>query len=113
MIKKCYEALSEGGIIFITTPNTSSFGHRIFKGNWRGLEPPRHIFIFSPASIRKILEDAGFKTKIHTSCSKRILHMFEESCSENRKAKIAYITERVSNLFLRKIGEEIIARGKK
>src|SRR6185312_16023367 len=43
--------------------NAKSFGHQYFKSNWRGLEPPRHLHLFSPQAAEKTAEKAGF-----TSC---------------------------------------------
>ena len=59
-LKACYDLLRPGGQIIITTPNPASLGHRLFKSNWRGLEPPRHIHLFCPASARLCIEKAGF-----------------------------------------------------
>jgi 2-polyprenyl-3-methyl-5-hydroxy-6-metoxy-1,4-benzoquinol methylase len=113
MIKKCYEALSEGGIIFITTPNTSSFGHKIFKGNWIGLDPPRHIFIFSRHSLQILFERAGFKiSKIYT---RPLYFMFEKSLKEKdiKKAKLFFDIEKIFKLFNSDLGEETILIGRK
>ena len=52
--------LSKNGYIWIDTPNIDSEGHRIYGRNWRGLEPPRHLVLFSYNSLRKALIDAGF-----------------------------------------------------
>lgn len=51
--------LKEGGNIIIATPNIDSLGHLIFQSRWRGLEVPRHRFIFSSKSLRVILEKSG------------------------------------------------------
>ena len=53
--------LRSGGRIIIHTPNLASLGHRWFRAHWRGLEPPRHLFLFSPQALQKIAETAGFK----------------------------------------------------
>jgi len=110
IIKKCYDALSQGGILLISTPNTSSLGHKIFKRNWRGLEPPRHIFLFSPRLLQNLLQANGFKVKVNTNILKRIL---EESCKKSSEATMAYTTEKLLNLFLGNLGEEIIVMGRK
>lgn len=53
--------LKPGGKITIVTPNAQSLGHKKFRENWRGLEPPRHIQIFSVTSLIAIASKAGFK----------------------------------------------------
>jgi predicted SAM-dependent methyltransferase len=62
VLKSCFELLRPGGVLWLETPNICSFGHETFGRNWRGLEPPRHLVIFSPASMRGALEVAGFST---------------------------------------------------
>lgn len=61
-LRECARILKPGGKLVLFTPNGSSLGHRIFKDNWRGLEPPRHLHIFSIESIRKALHSAGFES---------------------------------------------------
>ena len=60
LLRKCYNLLNKRGYIWIDTPNIDSEGHRIYGRNWRGLEPPRHLVLFSYNSLRKALMDAGF-----------------------------------------------------
>ena len=60
-LAECLRILKPGGTLVLFTPNALSLGHRIFKQDWRGLEPPRHLNIFSTRSMRPLLELAGFK----------------------------------------------------
>lgn len=61
-VAECARILKPGGKMVVATPNNSSLGHRFFRQNWRGLEPPRHLHIFSPESLRRTLGLAGFQT---------------------------------------------------
>lgn len=56
----CHETLCVGGQIVITTPNANSLAHRLYKQAWRGLEFPRHLFVFTPKSLCLLVEKAGF-----------------------------------------------------
>ena len=68
LLRECYPILKPGGYLVVVTPNGESWGHRIFKNNWRGLEPPRHLHIFIIQSLRHLAEKAGFlKLKISTT----------------------------------------------
>jgi 2-polyprenyl-3-methyl-5-hydroxy-6-metoxy-1,4-benzoquinol methylase len=60
-ILECARILKPDGKLVIFTPNISSLGHKVFRQNWRGLEPPRHLHLFSMQSLRSLLERSGFK----------------------------------------------------
>jgi hypothetical protein len=45
----------------MVTPNTESLGHREFGPDWRGLEVPRHLHLFSPATLTGFARKAGFR----------------------------------------------------
>jgi 2-polyprenyl-3-methyl-5-hydroxy-6-metoxy-1,4-benzoquinol methylase len=60
-LSECARLLKSDGKLIIATPNGASLSHRMFGANWRGLEPPRHLHVFSPASLRRMLEKAGFE----------------------------------------------------
>lgn len=47
----CFKLLKPGGKLYIQTPNLNSLGHLAFKEYWRGLEIPRHIYIYSNYSV--------------------------------------------------------------
>jgi 2-polyprenyl-3-methyl-5-hydroxy-6-metoxy-1,4-benzoquinol methylase len=60
-LAECLRILKPGGILVVLTPNASSFSHGLFKQDWRGLEPPRHLHIFSNQSLAILAARAGFK----------------------------------------------------
>ena len=47
------EILKPGGHLVISFPNIDSFQSRFFKGNWFHLDPPRHLFFFTPDDFKK------------------------------------------------------------
>ena len=58
---ECRRLLTPEGKIVIITPNIKSYGHEIYSGNWRGLEPPRHLHLFSDQSATRLMHMAGFE----------------------------------------------------
>jgi 2-polyprenyl-3-methyl-5-hydroxy-6-metoxy-1,4-benzoquinol methylase len=52
--------LKPGGRLWIETPNLGSLGASRYGGCWRGLEPPRHLVVFSRAALEECLRAAGF-----------------------------------------------------
>jgi len=60
LLLACYKLLKPGGFLWIETPNIESEGYRIFGSSWRGLEPPRHLVLFTQKSMRSALSKVGF-----------------------------------------------------
>jgi len=51
--------LKPGGVFFTLMPNIDSAGARIFRSYWYPLELPRHLYHFSPVSLRRVAQSAG------------------------------------------------------
>ena len=60
-LTECARILKPGGKLILFTPNSASLSHQLFKQNWRGLEPPRHLNLFSMPALRQSLGLAGFR----------------------------------------------------
>lgn len=65
LLRDIFARLKPGGTLWIETPNIASTGHRRFGPHWRGLEPPRHLAIFTPAALCQLLTRAGFVDARH------------------------------------------------
>lgn len=130
MVRRCRDLLDENGKLVIITPNIRSIGSRIFGMNWRGLEPPRHIQIFSPAALRKLLLDNGYsEVSVFTSSARADLIMtgsldlkFRGSHAPSHSSPsianavmtvVLWTIARISTLFSRDSGEEVIAIARK
>ena len=64
LIRSCYERLNDGGVLWLETPNVESAGYAFYKSCWRGLEPPRHITLFSLAALKQMLLKSGFTSVV-------------------------------------------------
>ena len=50
-LRRANELLSEGGAIYLTTPNWGSLSRRLLEGEWRAIDP-EHLSYFTPRTLR-------------------------------------------------------------
>ncbi len=62
-VEKIYTILKPGGEVIIVTPNVDSIAAKVFGTYWFGLDAPRHLFLFTPKILSRLLTDVGFKIK--------------------------------------------------
>jgi SAM-dependent methyltransferase len=55
-----YRLLKPAAVLQLITPNAGSLGLRVYARDWLGLDPPRHLVLFTPRAITLALHDAGF-----------------------------------------------------
>lgn len=60
--KKIYGVLSKKGILIISVPNIESMEYLLFQSFWFHLDLPRHMYHFSPETLKELLMKAGFRT---------------------------------------------------
>jgi rhamnosyltransferase len=69
-LRTCFGMLRPGGALISVTPNASSWGHRAFGIHWMALEPPRHVTMFAPSTLRTAARMAGHSNPdVWTSCA--------------------------------------------
>lgn len=73
--------LRPGGRLVVVTPNAAALGHRFYREHWRGLEPPRHLQIFTPASLSALVRDSGFDLEVSSTSARDAAHMFAASAA--------------------------------
>ena len=59
-LRKVYEVLEPGGIYCGIVPNITSFSSDLLRDEWCWLDPFHHYVHYSPITLRKQLENAGF-----------------------------------------------------
>ncbi|SCX98171.1 Methyltransferase domain-containing protein [Thiohalorhabdus denitrificans] len=59
-LRQLRQAMKPGAHLYIDTPNLNSLGHQRFGRHWRGLEPPRHLVLFTRPSLTELLRRTGF-----------------------------------------------------
>ena len=58
---KMHELLTDDGYLMLSVPNAGSLDARLFGRYWIGLDPPRHLSVFSLAGLERLLGETGFK----------------------------------------------------
>ncbi len=86
-LREVRRILKPDGLLMLRTPNVESWEARLFRDNWYGLDPPRHLFLTSPGTIRAMLERAGFQVtrlfyQYHpTDSSRSVLYLLDDGSS--------------------------------
>lgn len=84
-LERCYKALAADGLLVVQTHNIESREARRFGGRWFNIEAPRHVWHFGPETLRRLLENNGFKQE-------ELLHYgsayVTERSIENRRGKV-------------------------
>lgn len=82
-LRRINEILKDNGLLIISTPNVESDEYKIFRRYWYQLDFPRHLNLFNPMTIRKLLSRYEFVVEsIYTdyrpffSFSKSLLNVF-------------------------------------
>lgn len=63
-LQDMHALLRPNGKLWLQTPNIASMGIAYFGSNWRGLEPPRHLVLFTPKKLTNLLESVGFTVRL-------------------------------------------------
>jgi SAM-dependent methyltransferase len=56
-----HRILKPGGQLIMTFPNFGCLQRRFHKQNWRGIEAPRHLNLFTKTTAKDLLSKSGFK----------------------------------------------------
>lgn len=60
VLAKVHRWLAPSGRVRIWVPNAASWESKLFGRLWFGLDVPRHLYHFTPKTIRALLERSGF-----------------------------------------------------
>jgi SAM-dependent methyltransferase len=61
VIGRLWEWLKPGGVLYLQVPNIEALDARLFGSCWYGLELPRHLYHFSPTSLRCLFSPFDFE----------------------------------------------------
>ncbi len=54
-LRRLKKIIKPGGRIFIAVPNYTCYDAAVYKGYWAAYDVPRHLYHFSPASMKQLL----------------------------------------------------------
>jgi 2-polyprenyl-3-methyl-5-hydroxy-6-metoxy-1,4-benzoquinol methylase len=60
-LQALHRVTEPGGTLSLQTPNIESIGHGRYAENWRDLDPPRHLTLWTLDTLRQTLKQAGFR----------------------------------------------------
>ncbi|MEL7161679.1 MAG: class I SAM-dependent methyltransferase [Bacteroidota bacterium] len=60
-LRRFHEILAERGVLIIAVPNHKSPDAAAFGKDWAAYDVPRHLWHFSPGTIRRMVSQAGFR----------------------------------------------------
>jgi 2-polyprenyl-3-methyl-5-hydroxy-6-metoxy-1,4-benzoquinol methylase len=85
---ECRDLLKPTGTLSVLTPNVEGWGSRLFKERWRGLEPPRHIHVFSVTSLRKLLIEAHLSPVVVRTSANAAPFIWQTAAGRKRFPKL-------------------------
>ncbi|HLY26164.1 MAG TPA: class I SAM-dependent methyltransferase [Aggregatilineales bacterium] len=60
-LRRIRDLLKPGGQVVLWVPNAASLDSALFGKNWRGLDAPRHLYIFTPKTMRRLIQTAQLR----------------------------------------------------
>jgi SAM-dependent methyltransferase len=61
LLQEIRRLIRPGGLLFISTPNVTSFTAALNGMGWRYVQGESHLYLFGLRTIERLLENAGFK----------------------------------------------------
>lgn len=120
LLAECRRVLKPDGRLTVVTPNAGSLAHRWFGKDWFGLEPPRHLHLFTLHALEHCARRAGLEVlQLRTSAqSAAFMWSTSRAIRSNREtpslsmSKLPgmpfHVLEALARHFDKSAGEEIL-----
>lgn len=63
LLRQVATLVKDDGRVFLAFPNPQSWDLQLFGALWFHLDPPRHLYYFSPATMSRLLETCGLRVE--------------------------------------------------
>lgn len=90
LLVQAHTALNPGGVLYLNMPNVRSLPAQLFRSFWFNLDAPRHNLLFSPTTLKTLLENEGFT----------ILDLYTASSTKGWSGSIEYVLRDMFHLKL-------------
>ncbi len=89
LLRECFRLLKPDGEVWLSLPNIAGIGSHLYGRDWFALDPPRHLFLPTPAMIQRLLAEAGFV-----------------AVRLRRRGRVARTNLRMSEAYARQVGSK-------
>lgn len=113
-LRRCAELLAPGGLLVCVTPNTGSLGARSFGAAWLHWDPPRHLHLFEPANLSKLVQQVGLDLQQVSTPGSTAHFVWQASTLIERRGRLpgARVSGKVSpSLFAESLGFWLLEYG--
>jgi SAM-dependent methyltransferase len=86
---ECFRILKKTGKLIVLTPNGQSFGSQIFGRDYYPLDPPRHLFLFSPKSFQVLFGKSKFKEFKIKTLTRSAQSIYDNSVLLKKEGKVS------------------------
>ena len=94
--------LEKEGMLYIAVPNFSAYERKYMKYNWPAYDTPRHLYHFTPDSIKRLLKKQNFEVvKYYTMIQDTFFNVLV-SKNNNFLKKIYILLKSLTVIFLKK-----------
>ena len=113
-LSRVWQLLKKDGLIVLSTPDTGSLTHKIFKDKWIGYKNKEHLYYFSEKNIIMLLEKNGFKIIKKEKVGKYVtLSVFKERLGLYSKFLSGILNFFISKTLKTKNSRELMSKVKK
>jgi 2-polyprenyl-3-methyl-5-hydroxy-6-metoxy-1,4-benzoquinol methylase len=93
LLARIRRKLSPDGLLAVGVSNAAGIGARLFAEHWYGYGLPRHLVHFTPGTLKRLLEESGFRLECahfetpRTSVERSLESLLSGAAIEGRRAR--------------------------